>query len=107
MEIGDIDVDGLAGPDIGDFLLEYVRPMLNQQACLVALVPRRAVDGLGFFLFAQDTANGALPDDHQKLGDRGFFRQGKYIDGLDLRVEWVGELLLDLNGADMAGNRAT
>ena len=104
MEIGDIDIDSLAGLDIGDFLLENVRPMLNQQACLVALVPRRAVDGLGFFLFAQDTANGTLPDDHQKPGDRGFFRQGKYIDGLDLRVERIGKLLFDPDRADMAGD---
>ena len=104
VEIGNVDIDGLARLNVGDFLLENVRPVLHQQACLVALVPRRAVDGLGFFLLPQNAANGTLPDDHQKLGDGGFFRQGKDIDGLDFGVKRVGKLLFDPDRADMAGD---
>ena len=61
MEVGDVDVDGLAGFDVGDLLLEYVRPPLHEQARPVALGSRLAVDGLGFFLFAQNAANRTVP----------------------------------------------
>ena len=104
VEVGDVDINGFAGFDVGDFLLEDVRTVLNQQARLVALFPRRVVDDLGFFPLPQDAANGTLPDDHQEPGDRGFLRQGKDIDGLDLRVKGVGKLLFDTDRADMAGD---
>ena len=104
VKVGDVDIDGFAGLDVGHLLFENVRPPLNQEARPVALCPRLAVDGLSFFLFAQDAANGSLSDDHQELGHRGFFRQRKEVDGLDPGVERVGELLLDLDRADMTGD---
>ena len=105
VEIRDVDLDRVAGLDVGDLLLEDVRPPLHQQAGPVALRPRLAVDGFRFLLLPQDAANGAVADYHQEFADRGFFRKGEEVHGFDLRIERIREALVDLNRADVTGDR--
>ena len=87
MEVTDVDVDLLAGFDIRDLLLEDVRPVLREQACLVSLSARLRIDFFGLLALAKNAANAPLADRHHEFSDRGFLGQREQVHGLDFLRE--------------------
>ena len=79
--------------------------MLGQEAGLIALGAGFPIDPFGLLLLPQDAANAALADGHHELAHRGPFGQREHVDGFDLLVEGVLELLGDVHRADVPGDR--
>ena len=104
LEVGDVDVDGLAGLDVGDLLREDVRALLRHERGDVALGASVRVDLLGFFAFADDAADRPVADGHEELVDRAVLRQREDVDRFDLGVEGVVEALLHADRADVAAD---
>ena len=102
MKVTDVDIDAVAGLDVGHLLFEDIGAVLGQQARPVALRPRLTVDRFGLFAFPQNPANTPFADGHDELADGGPFRQGEYIDRLDGAPERVLELLDHVHRAHVA-----
>ncbi len=104
IEVLDINVDRFPWLDVSDLLLEDVRPVLHEQTCLVTLRACFTVDRLGFFLFPENAANLAIPDDHQEFTHRGFLGERKQVNRFDLRIKRIVELLPYIDRADVTVN---
>ena len=79
MKVAYTYVDRLTWFDVGDFLLENIRPVLDEQTRTVPLAARFVVNRLCLLFLAQDAADAAFADDHQEFIDRGFFRQREQV----------------------------
>ena len=104
LEVRDVDVDGLAGFDVGDLLREDVRSLLRHQRGDVAVGAGLRVDPLGFLSLADDAPDRPVADGHQELVDRAVLRQREHVDRFDLRIERVVETLLHADRADVAAD---